>query len=314
MQQRIICILLCCVSVIGCQDKHKPTQFLGYVEANWVYISSPQAGWIKAAFQQEGARVKVDELLFELDKTEQLARLQQADYLLLQQQALAQNLHVGARPAKIKALQAQLSQAKARLKQAQQERVRILPLVKNGSVAQSQQDNIDSAYAVAKAQVVAAKEAIKLAQQGGRKQAQAAAHSAASAQQAAKRLAQWQLQERSIKAPINAQVVKRLHYVGEFVNRGTPLLALLPDDGLEVHFFVPQAQLPKLKLGQQVHIKADGLKQAITAKVHFIAPKAEFTPPFIFSKHVREHLVFKVKAQLSKNSPLTAGLPVDVSL
>jgi HlyD family secretion protein len=46
--------------------------------------------------------------------------------------------------------------------------------------------------------------------------------------------------------------------------------------------------------------------------VRFIAPRAEYTPPVIYSEHARAKLVFMVEAMLPVDQPLPLGLPVAV--
>lgn len=307
-------VLLLSVCLVSCQNEQAHSSFVGYIEGSWHYVSALQSGQIEASFKTVGDSVKKGETLFEFDKEQQKARLEKASNEVLKAQAQADDAKSGARAEKIKSLKARLAQAQALFKESQQKRSRLLPLIKNGSVPKSRKDQVDANYQVAKASVVAAQEALSIARLGAREQAQAAANSAVLIAQANKKEALWQLSQRTIKAQTNASVEAVFHYTGEFVVAGEPLLAILPQGDLKARFFVPQASLIRLKKGQTVYINADGLERPVPAEISFIARRAEFTPPVIYSKSVREKLVFMVEARLSNQSDLKIGLPVDVSL
>ena len=57
-------------------------------------------------------------------------------------------------------------------------------------------------------------------------------------------------------------------------------------------------------------------EQPIAATVSYIAPRAEFTPPVIYSREARAKLVFLVEARPAAGDALALhpGQPVDVQL
>jgi HlyD family secretion protein len=62
-----------------------------------------------------------------------------------------------------------------------------------------------------------------------------------------------------------------------------------------------------------VTYSCDGCGAARQAKISYIAPRAEFTPPVIYSERARAKLVFLVEAALPVEAkPLPPGLPVEV--
>ncbi|MCH7628496.1 MAG: HlyD family secretion protein, partial [Proteobacteria bacterium] len=99
---------------------------------------------------------------------------------------------------------------------------------------------------------------------------------------------------------------------GEWVPANQPVLALLPADRRKLRFFVPQNAVARLRAGQVVHFTCDGCGGARSATIRYIAPRAEFTPPVIYSEHARSKLVFLVEAALPVDKPLPPGLPVAV--
>src|SRR5256885_2356072 len=79
-------------------------------------------------------------------------------------------------------------------------------------------------------------------------------------------------------------VVEDTYYrVGEWVAPGAPVVSLLPPENRFVRFFVPEAIVAQLKVGQAVQVHRDNAA-SVAATVTFIAPRAEFTPPVIYSR------------------------------
>ena len=67
------------------------------------------------------------------------------------------------------------------------------------------------------------------------------------------------------------------------------------------------------KPGMTIRYSCDGCGGMRTAKISFIAPRAEFSPPVIYSEGARAKLVFLVEAPLPPSGqPLPPGLPVEV--
>ena len=98
------------------------------------------------------------------------------------------------------------------------------------------------------------------------------------------------------------------------VPAGKPVLALLPPGNLKVRFFVSEALLPQIKIGETVTITCDGCAADLAAKVSFIARQSEFTPPVIYSLDERSKLVFLIEARPERPEALRVGQPVSVAL
>ena len=126
--------------------------------------------------------------------------------------------------------------------------------------------------------------------------------------------AQTRLARRKVASPVSGSVQQIYYRGGELVPAGKPIVALLPPGNLKVRFFVNEATLPKLKIGEPVTVGCDGSASAITAKISFIARTSEFTPPVIYSLEERSKLVFLIEARPERPELLRVGQPVSVSL
>jgi HlyD family secretion protein len=115
-------------------------------------------------------------------------------------------------------------------------------------------------------------------------------------------------------SPVAGPVQQIYYRVGELVPAGKPIVAILPPSNLKLRFFVNEAMLPKLKVGDTVAVSCDGCEAGITAKISFIARASEFTPPVIYSMDERSKLVFLIEARTSTPERLRVGQPVSVGL
>ena len=201
--------------------------------------------------------------------------------------------------------QAALAQADANLQKAQLDIDRYQSLYSQGAVAKSSLDSARQAYEVAKAQRDSASEGVRQAQskvaqaqqavataesglttsQGGIEQAQAkgvqtqvsqadyqTAQAAITQAQAALKNAQQQLAYTSITAPVNGRVGRKNVQVGQQVQSGTPLMAIV-DDEYWVTANFKETQLEKMRPGQTAEIKLDSFPHhTFTGRVESLSP------------------------------------------
>jgi HlyD family secretion protein len=122
------------------------------------------------------------------------------------------------------------------------------------------------------------------------------------------------LDRRKVASPVAGSVEQIYFRVGEMVPPGKPVVALLPPDNLKVRFFVDEATLPHIKLGEAVKVTCDGCAADLTATVSFMSRSSEFTPPVIYSTEERAKLVFLIEARPQRPDRVRVGQPVSVAL
>jgi HlyD family secretion protein len=126
--------------------------------------------------------------------------------------------------------------------------------------------------------------------------------------------ARTRLVRRQVFSPVTGSVQQIYFRPGEVVPASRPVVSLLPPGNLKVRFFVPEAVLPKIALGDPVTIRCDGCPEHIPALITFISRASEFTPPVIYSQEERSKLVFLVEARTDRTDSLRVGQPVSVVL
>ena len=286
--------------------------YVGYVEAEYVYVAAPQSGWLVTLGVREGDVVADGDIVFELDQDQQAAQLAAATARAREAGAMVEDIATGARPEEVRELEAQLDEARVRLIAAKSEYDRWMPLVREGNASQSRGDEVQANYRAAQARAAAAEDAIAVAKLGGREGRRTAAGAAADAALASVDEARWRLDQRAVRAETAGTVEAVYHREGEFVPAAAPVLALLPEGALKARFFVPQADLSAFAVGDVVSVQADGVAEPVDAIITYIAREAEFTPPVIYSAASRDKLVFLIEARPQDATALKPGLPVDV--
>lgn len=310
---RVLSLAVATVVISAC-DEPAENRYTGYVEAEYVYVAAPAAGWLVDAAVAEGDSVTAGDLLFALDDDEQQAAVAEAREHLKQAEARVRDLATGARPEEIDALEAQRTEAKARLELAAAEQERWLTLVSRGTAPRARADQVTSEHDAALARLRSIEAEIRVARMPARADVRAAAAAARDAAAAALAQAAWRLDERRIAARVAGRVEEIFHRRGEFVGAGAPVVALLPESATKVRFFLPQSALSRVAPGTPVTVTSDGPAHPVTAQISFIAEEAEYTPPVIYSASSREKLVFLVEARLPASAALRPGQPVDVRL
>jgi HlyD family secretion protein len=126
--------------------------------------------------------------------------------------------------------------------------------------------------------------------------------------------AQWNFDQKKQAAPQTGLVYDTLFRQGEWVAAGKPVVVLLPPQNIKVRAFVPETRVGSIHYGDPVQVTVDGVEKPYLGSVSYISPRAEYTPPVIYSRESREKLVFMVESvfdpQVSAN--LHPGQPVDV--
>jgi HlyD family secretion protein len=177
--------------------------------------------------------------------------------------------------------QADLNQNKATLANAQQTYDRAASLSRTGSGTQANLDSAVSALRVAEARV---------------------------------NTSETRLARRKGFAPVAGTIQQIYFREGEMVAAQRPVLSIMPPGNMKIRFFVPETELPKLAIGDEVKVTCDNCAAGLTARIYFIATTAEYTPPVIYSLDERNKLVYLIQARPSRPDALRVGQPVSVYL
>ena len=312
-------LILCLVTVTafcaaaGCR-RVDDERVQGYIEGEFIYVASSVPGTLETLHVQRGAWVKPGDVLFELENDPQEAALDEAAQRLAQARASLEDAQKGKRPSEIEAIEAQLQEARAGLELAEKELSRQEGLFKSGAATAQEFDRARSTYDQDRQRVAQLEAELKTAQLGARSDQIAALEANVRALEAALARAEWELSQNRQEASRAGLVFDTLYRRGEWVAAGRPVVMLLPPENIKVRAFVPETRVGTIHAGDDVRVTVDGLAEPVVGRVSFISPRAEYTPPVIYSRESRSKLVFLVEAVFDPNvaAKLHPGQPVDV--
>jgi HlyD family secretion protein len=303
------------VALTGC-GREPNDRWQGYVEGEFVYLSSSQSGTLTQLSVQRGQSVAAGAPVFALESVDETAGLQQAQHQLAAAHAQLADILTGKRTPEVNVTKAQLAEAVANARKAALQLTRDEAQLRAGGIPQGQLDDSRAQAETTAAQVRELTNQVAVANLPGRMQQIAAQQAQISAAQAAVAQAQWKLDQKRVAAPRDGLVYDTLYRVGEWVQAGNSVVQMLPPKNVKVRFFAPESVVGALSPGRAVVVHCDGCAADVPAKITYISSEAEYTPPVIYSNETRAKLVFMVEAHPSvADAPkLHPGQPVQVRL
>ena len=300
--------------LVACQ-RPPSDRVQGYVEGEFVYVASPFAGALESLVVRRGAHVRAGDPLFGLERVSETAAKDEADRRLGQALANLDDARKGKRPTEIDSLKAQLKQAQAALRLSRREVRRQEGLTAvPGAAIELEVDRARAARDQDQQRVAQLEADLHTALLGSRSDQVIAAEAEVRAREAALARAEWELGQKRQQAPKTGLVFDTLYREGEWVPAGRPVVVLLPPENVKVRAFVAEKRIGTIHPGDQAQVAVDGLEKRFLGKVSFVSPRAEYTPPVIFSQESREKLVFMVEILFDPETAadLNPGQPVDV--
>ena len=238
----------------------------GYiVAAHKIEVAAKVVGKVAWIGVEKGDRVKEGQVLVRLEDDEYRAQLQQTKGQLENLKARLAELQNGSRPEEIATALANLNQAKADLENARVTLDRTRPLTKEGVLSKQALDDADARYRSAVARVDSLQKTYDLVKVGPRQEQIDAARGAVVQAQGAVALAETQLSNTIIRAPVTGTILERAVERGEFVTtsfvgeRGAKgyVVSLADLDDLEVELDISQNDFGKLFMKQDAVITVD---------------------------------------------------------
>ena len=295
-----------------------------YVQANSTIVAPKVSGYLSQVLVEDNQPVKAAQPLAKIDDRDYLASLEQAKADVATAQADIENV-----TAELEQQQAVIAQARAtvtvdqaNLTYAEQENTRYGTLANQGSASVEMAQQVASRRETARATLIRDTAAVTAAeQQVAILQAQLAKTKAALQHyHAVQEQAQLNLSYTNIIAPIDGVVGNRSLRVGEYVQAGTQLMAVVPLAAVYVVANFEETQLADIHKGAPVSIVVDTYSGAtVKGHVDSIAPASgeEFAllPPDNatgnFTKIVQR---IPVKIAIDSNDPLRGELRPGMSV
>jgi HlyD family secretion protein len=214
------------------------------------------------------------------------------------------------------AAQAAIDAAKANAAGARKTLVALQALRKNPLVLVSQVNMAEAQFRLAEKSVAVAQARLAELQAGPTAEEVAVAEAQVAQAKAAVNAVQLQIDKMTLRAPISGVVTSRSTHQGEAAIAGATLLTIANLDEVKLTIYVPESDLGRVYLGQQVRVEVDSFPGRIfTGTVSYISQEAEFTPKNVQTEKERVNMVFAVKVRLpNPDHLLKPGMPADAIL
>jgi HlyD family secretion protein len=311
----------------------------GRIEGREVSVAAKDIqGRVKRLFVDEGQTVTQGQLLAELDAAPLEARATTLSAAIatidvqIHQALLDVELTAKSNGASVAGAEAGVSSAAARvarmraiLANADADHQRSATLYDGGAISKRDFDQAEMSYRTSEADVDAAEKDLaraeaELALARATTDTVALKRQQVRALQENRRAAVGQfaelqatLAERQVLAPTDGTILSRPVEVGDVVTPGAPIFQMVDMSRLYVKVYVPEPDIPKLKLDDPADVYVDAFRgHAFGARISKIHQEAEFTPKNVETTDERLKLVFGVELRfVQPDSRLKPGMPAD---
>ncbi len=287
--KKIIYILIPTLFFItSCDDENNNDAAYGNFEAIEVIVSAQANGQIISFTPEEGVELKNEQLVGLIDTTV----LHLNKKLLIQQKVTIAS--------QFDNLSSEIEVQKQQLKNAKINQQRISNLYKEGAATQKQLDDINGTVDLIKMQIAAINTKRK----------------SISDQIKGVEIQTEQINEAISKCniinPVTGTVLVKYAEQGEVAGIGKPLYKIADLTQMKLKAYISGAQLPNVKIGQQVDVSFDSSmdeNNTVVGTVSWISQTAEFTPKTIQTKQERVNLVYAIKVTVKNNGAIKIGMP-----
>jgi len=254
--KRVLLALAACAALFGghywYKGKVELTTDDAFVECTIQLVSARVPGQVSEIAVTDNQAVQAGDLLLNLDPAAYQAKVDKAEAAL----AVARN-GVGSDEAAVAAARAGLTEADARLQQAENDRKRGEALYQREVLPKERLEQLQTAARVAAAAVEQARQQLKLAESKLGKQETDGERAKVAERRAELATARLNLDYTRVVAAVDGVVTRKSVQVGNNVQAGQPLLALVQLDAPWIVANFKESQLAWMEPGQKVEFSVD---------------------------------------------------------
>jgi HlyD family secretion protein len=310
----IVALLALVVSLSACA-KSNEIRGHGTLEIDEIDVASLVGGRVARLYVDEGDTVRAGDTLAVLDRGEVTAGLEAQAAQAERAMAQYRDIRSGPRTPELIAARSELAAATSAAEVAERDHRRALELLEGSVISAAEADRAKSARDAAVARRDAAREQLRMLEQGSRRGQVEAAASGAEAARAEFLASRSRAGELVLTAPSDGVVLLRNFDRGEIAAPGQPVVTLGDPDRLWMRVYIAAPDLPRVRRGAAVEVKVQGVAKSFAGRVSEIATAAEFTPRTALTEEERANLVFGVKVRIDPTGGgLQPGLPAEARI
>ena len=247
----------------------------GRLEATETAVSTKVQGKLVEVLFREGDDLETGQVAALLDDAQIKADIQAAEAAVVQAKEAAQVAREN-----VKSMQSQQELATVTLRRTE-------ALIKKGFISAAALDKDISTMRTANANLASARNRVLEAD--------------ATVQEKIARVASLKsnLDDLTLKAPVNGRILYRLAEPGEVLSPGGKVFSLLDMNDVYMYVYLPSADAGSVTIGSEARILLDALPDTpVPCTVVYVSPKNQFTPKEVETKDEREKFMFRVKLKV----------------
>ena len=268
-----------------------------YVEGEYVLLAPVEVGQVREVMVRRGDEVEAGDPVARIERTDAEITVAEAEAALAEAEAQLADLQQGKRPEEIAVLEASLTSAEARAAEAQRVLSRTRDLFERSIASQAALDQAETEVELARASVGEAEANLAVARLPARVHEITAAKERREQASQALKEARWRLSERTIRASVAGRIDDVIRNAGDIAGPSAPVISILPEGAVKLKLYLSEADFSAVEMGSLLDVRCDGCPPGMQARVTYVSPDPEFTPPVIYSLETRQKLVFLVEAR-----------------
>jgi HlyD family secretion protein len=312
MKMRLLVLNLILMLLVSACEGTDKTFMVGTLERDRVELKVETNEPIVAIHVVDGQSVNTGDLIIEQDP-------QRFEHMLAQQQALRDQaaarlaeLLRGPRQETIEQARAQLDSTSAQRRNNLADYQRAKEVFARQLSSQSTLDTAETRWQTAVAAERAAAEFLSSLINGATVEELQQAQAAVDAQEAGLASAILNVERLKLYAPVSGVLDKRLYQLGERPLPGATVAIILDSARTYARIYVPENQRARIKPGDHMSVRIDGLERKLQGTVAWVSNDASFTPYFALTEHDRARLSYLAEIDLYGAESIPAGIPLEV--
>lgn len=308
----LIYTLLCIFMISGC-DNHKSIT-IGYIEDEYIYLSTETTSKIKHINTNKGGRVKKGDILFNIDSYTLEKKSEILNKNKNYEKAMLHNMEKGIRKSEVDIINLDIDRLEKEIVKAESTLERKGKLKEKGFISKEDIEIEELNLALKRNNLKRLKYELINKPLPARVDELIAQKAKIEKIDIDIENNKYEISKTHIKSPTDGIISDILRREGEFVTPSNPVIIIVPNEGKKVKFYLNRKQLYNIKVSDSIRVKVSDVSKIFIAEVVYISPKPEYTPPMLYDDK-NDTLVYLIEAKFKdKGLNLPAGIPVGIEL
>lgn len=299
----------------GCDASNGDNRLVGQLESDRIELTAEVSEPIVERLVTEGQIVSAGQIIIRQDATRVLSRIAEAEAMLQQTRARYDELVRGPRREQILAARASVRGAQKELEYRETDVKRAEEVFQRQLASPEVRDRAVVARDSAKANLESLEAKLDELLTGTTAEELRQAEELVRQAEARLQSIQIDLDRHTTLAPSDGVIDSLLFEPGERPVPGQPMAILLSGQQAYARVYIPESLRVRVRPGTTARVYVDGLEEALSGRVRWVASESAFTPYFALTERDRSRLSYVAKIDITDaDERLPDGVPVEVEL